>query len=421
MTSLPSLTSVWAGEKELALTDRSTHRHKPSSVSAGFVPPSAVDNLVFGPIALAAAIARTSTLLDAPFGMLARWRNNALSEIEWLIEDGRTFTLSRYINSLADSDRTSFAGRVGAGVADLYMNALGYVWRDNAMSLSNALDPRADFIYGGGNASGYGVVLAEAHGSFAADVSAARIKSRAKQKYLKQVRPYVAATSSSGLVLHGYSVAFGSRPGATGAFLCLAETRVKGSSTPFTPTPPPRGSTAERSPTSLALATYRSNFSLMVAQGITEWIDWARGSADMPDVADVPVARFNYAGRSFLLPLEYYDTLPRYMPWWLEFWDDPQLWRHIAGLPRPLVRSELGGQVWLFAIEESIGRRFLNGLSRIVQAGREQMPPNIEVSSIEPIGVEFADRLGEKHYSPDYTYALFRDGLGLLGFRAVPG
>ena len=67
-----------------------------------------------------------------------------------------------------------FAAKVGAGIAHLYMDALGYAWRANAACLSSSLDPHADFIYEGGNASGHGVVLAEAHGSFAKDASAER-------------------------------------------------------------------------------------------------------------------------------------------------------------------------------------------------------------------------------------------------------
>jgi hypothetical protein len=61
--------------------------------------------------------------------MLARWGDSALTEVEWLVNDGTTFELSQYVGSLPDSKRTSFAGRVGAGVTDLLMNALGYAWR----------------------------------------------------------------------------------------------------------------------------------------------------------------------------------------------------------------------------------------------------------------------------------------------------
>ena len=65
---------------------------------------------------------------------------------------------------LADVERTSFAGRIGAGITDLFMNALGYTWRDNASCLSGRLGAHADFLYADGAVSGHGVVLTEAHG-----------------------------------------------------------------------------------------------------------------------------------------------------------------------------------------------------------------------------------------------------------------
>ena len=94
--------------------------------------------------------------------MLASWGDSTLTQVEWLIEDGTTFALSQHLQALADAERTSFAGRVGAGITDLLMNALGYTWRDNASCLSGSLTPHADFIYADGAVSGHGVVLAEA-------------------------------------------------------------------------------------------------------------------------------------------------------------------------------------------------------------------------------------------------------------------
>ena len=72
--------------------------------------PTCCKTLTFGPTALAASIARTATLRDAPPEMLARWGDSALTEVEWLIEDGTTFVLTQHINSLADAERTAFAG-----------------------------------------------------------------------------------------------------------------------------------------------------------------------------------------------------------------------------------------------------------------------------------------------------------------------
>jgi hypothetical protein len=74
--------------------------------------------------------------------MAVRWRDNALSDVEFLIEDGTTFSLSPNLKFLADVERTVFAARVGAGITDLVMNALGYIWRDNAAQLSSSVSLR---------------------------------------------------------------------------------------------------------------------------------------------------------------------------------------------------------------------------------------------------------------------------------------
>jgi hypothetical protein len=158
-------------------------------------------SLSFGPTALAAAIARTATLQGAPVELLARFRDRALLEAEYLIEEGVPFTLSPNLRFLADAERTAFAGQVGAGITDIFMNALGYTWRDNAACLSSSLDPHADFIYEGGNAAGHGVVLVEAHGSFAANVTNATIGRRAKEKYRRQVKRWVASACPHGPVV----------------------------------------------------------------------------------------------------------------------------------------------------------------------------------------------------------------------------
>jgi hypothetical protein len=44
--------------------------------------------------------------------MLTRWGDSALTEVEWLVDDGTTFALTRDVHSLVDAERTSFAGRV---------------------------------------------------------------------------------------------------------------------------------------------------------------------------------------------------------------------------------------------------------------------------------------------------------------------
>jgi hypothetical protein len=66
-------------------------------------------------------------------------------------------------------------------------------------------------------------------------------------------------------------------------------------------------------------------------------------------------------------------------------------------------------------MEEKSCEIFLNALSGIIRARRDEVPAQLELPSIEPVGFgvgEESASLGER--DADYTYALFRDGLALL-------
>jgi hypothetical protein len=204
--------ALWRMQKTVARSGHSLHPQRPSPVSAGFLPPAMIGQIGFRPEALAAAMARTLTLRAAPPALLRHWARSQLAEIEYLVADGARFALSPDVTALADAERSGFAGRVGAGVTDLLMNALGYVWRDNGACLTGTSDPHADFIYAGGAATGHGVVLAEAHGSLAQNVTDSRMSGEAQRKYRRQVKPHIAKTCTHGKVIHGYAVAFGSNP-----------------------------------------------------------------------------------------------------------------------------------------------------------------------------------------------------------------
>jgi len=280
MSGLISIAGLWGAEKAVALTGYTPHQHLSGPIAPDFTAPKCVSNLTFGPIALAAAVARTATTRDdAPLGVLDALQRSTLPMLETMVEDGAVFGLTGDFQYLADTERTFFAARVGGGITDLYMNALGYIWRANGSCLSTALEPHSDFIYAGGNSSGYGVVLAEAHGSFAANASAESVHRQSKSKYLRQVKPYLAAASRYGKVIHGYSIAFGSAPSTPGAFLSLSETKItkpkvtKGSPLSILVSDTPRDMAT---PTSIALAAHRSNFFLMGADDVVDWIDWVR-------------------------------------------------------------------------------------------------------------------------------------------------
>jgi hypothetical protein len=295
MSGLVTTVGLWSDDKLITLTKHTSNGHVPNPIEPNFEAPDPVQSLTFGPLALAGAVARTATIRDdAPPVVLDALKRSTLPMLEAMIEDGLTFALSPNFQHLADAERTFFAARVGSGITDLYMNALGYTWRANAACLSSVLDPHADFLYEGGKANGQGVVLAEAHGSFAKNASAASVHLKAKNKYLEQVKTHLGKNSQYGKVIHGYCVAFGSAPGTSGAFLSLSETKIKKPNgekgAPPVPTPP-EVSRDRDTPTSIALAAHRSNFFLMGSDQIVYWIDWVR-SRDRPLSAMTPVVSF---------------------------------------------------------------------------------------------------------------------------------
>jgi hypothetical protein len=416
MSDAMASTAVWRTEKSIGLTGHSRHRHGSKPISVGFDAPTMCKTLTFGPTALAASIARTATLRNAPPEMLARWGDSALNEVEWLIEDGSAFALTQHIDSLADAERTNFAGRVGAGVTDLIMNALGYTWRDNASCLAGSLAPHPDFIYSDGAVSGHGVVLAEARGSFAANVSATTIAGHAKRKYNRQVKPHLNAKSPHGTVIHGYSIAFGAKPGTADAFLHAAETRIpkpRGTKSPPTITPP--DSPSELTPASIALATHRSNFSLMDAPSVVAWIDWVRAGGERPDI-DSPLIflEIPYAGRTFLASAEPPWPFHDYPHWLDDIWHDPRWWPVFRR--RRLLRRRSNGFAGWFVMEEKSVERFLNSLSAIIRRDRENMPDTLELPRIEHAGFAIGrDEVDMALPDSRYAYALYRDGLALLG------
>lgn len=420
MSGLVATVGLWSDDKSIALTKYTSHEHVPNPIAQHFEAPDPVQSLTLGPLALAGAVARTATVRDdAPPVVLDALKRSSLPMLEAMLEDGLAFALSPNFQHLADAERTFFAARVGSGITDLYMNAMGYTWRANAACLSSVLDPHADFLYEGGNASGHGVVLAEAHGSFAKNASAASVHLKAKNKYLEQVKPHLGKNSDYGKVIHGYCIAFGSAPGTSGAFLSLSETNIKKpkgkKGGPPAPTPPDI-SRERDTPTSIALAAHRSNFFLMGSDQLVSWIDWVRSrDRPMPAITPLVFLRLQYARRRYLIPVSSLWWLDPLRDWWPEFFDNERQWRHMLRWSlRP--RSGRWPHLGCFAIEEGAGMAFLDALTGLIQNGPDSMPDMVRLPDLEPAGFGFGDEtLARDRDEGSYQYALFRDGLALLG------
>ncbi|XKM40700.1 hypothetical protein A4U53_033210 [Rhizobium ruizarguesonis] len=416
MSALISMGELWDVDVTVGLTTHTKHRHVPSPVTPLFQAPGAAPALTFGPIALAAAVARTATTRPARPRLLAGLQKSALAHLECLISNGSSFELTPDFADLADTERTLFTARCGAGITDLYMNALGYVWRANAACLSKALNPHADFLYDGGNVDGHGVVLAEAHGSFAANATAKTIASQAKRKYARQVKPYVNTGSTFGHVVHGYSVAFGSKPGTTGAFLSVAETRISKPKKKSPPGPSGQSPTGSGVSRPIALATHRSNFFLMGASHVVDWIDWIGAPGELlVDSGPVAFVRLPYAGRWYLGSA--FSIWPALHPhWWHDgLWDDP-MWRHHA-VREVMARGFPAESVGWFVMEETACAAFLNGLTGMIRSGGgDGRPERLDLPTFDPVGFGIGEGSRSRRVDgSEYNYALFRDGLALLG------
>jgi hypothetical protein len=421
MSGLIATSALWRREHTVALTSHVLHGHIPTPLAAGFSPPPPLLNLKFGALALTAAVARTATLRDdAPIEVLDAVQRSTFPMLETMIAEGPAFSLSEYFSHLADTERTLFAARVGGGVTDLHMNALGYAWRANAICLSSALDPHADFIYHGGNANGHGVVLAEARGSFSDSTTASSIRNASQNKYLRQVKPHLGKPSPYGDVIHGYCVAFGSTLRTPGAFLGVSETKIPRASRPEGNTPPntiDEEAPGDGVPAPIALAAHRSNFFLMGANRMVPWIDWLRNgeSATPPATNPVVFLRLRYAGRNFLVSIPAMWWLDPFSNWRTEFYDNAHQWRHIlrsALRPRAARWTNLG----CFAMEESAGVAFLKAFTEMLEPKTLSFSPGLQLPEFVPAGFGSIDG-DEFEDTPrdDYKYALFRDGLALLG------
>lgn len=145
-----------------------------------------------------------------------------------------SFTIGLYL--LPDDERPSFAGNVGAAVADLVMRGLGFIWCANAGELKlralnddpvdKASKKTPDYVYDPGELPGFekgSVVIVEAKGSLSADKARpAPLSRRAREAYKRQVRDFIGTTSQGLLVANGYAIAFGSIPGEQKSRIAIA-------------------------------------------------------------------------------------------------------------------------------------------------------------------------------------------------------
>jgi hypothetical protein len=152
----------------------------------------------------------------------------------------------------------------------------------------------------------------------------------------------------------------------------------------------------------------------MGASNIVAWIDWLRGAGERPD--ENVISTFfavGIAGRRFLVAAEY--LLPYLLPWALidELEAPNVVWRR-AVLER--WRDWLwSGLANIFAMDELAAKSFLLTLSGLIGGPREQIPPALDLPTLETVGL-FNSTPDRRDDGGDARYPLvqFCGGLALL-------
>lgn len=324
----------------------------------------------------------------------------SMIELHFCFEDQPNIKIKSEFLHFADTGRSDLPGMVGGGITDLVMNTLGYVWRDNFEDHTHPHDPHPDYIYGGGAAEGLGIVVAEAHGSFAKSVDQDYITGKAIKKYGHQVRPRVGHSVDQLQVLHGYSVAFGSNPNAAGAFLHVAETDHPNRHQP----------TDDESnvPASLAIATHGANLSLLGADLIREWTDFLQGKENLrPDPDDsVEFSVFEMDGKKIAVVHSNYFAV--------RITSQPAKIVRSPGFAPPItlcrrVLAQIGGPGY-FALEWQALEGFLEYLQPLVQRDAPYIDEDrFRLPTFAPVG--FGEKNRDKRDEDVPQYAMFRDGL----------
>lgn len=253
-----------------AVTAHPPNRHATSAARVGhFVPPGSSPLLNVDRVSLIAAMARTALMSGASPELMRAQVLAAAASVDCCVDEGSLgLVLSTDLALLNGSERSAFAGRVGAGLCDLYMQSLHYVWRDQADRLIRTRQPLADFLYEGGSAAGLGVAIAEAKGTTQRRTQA-RTQAHVDAAYLRQVDRYVGAPTAAGAVLHGYAVALCATLGKP-AYLCVAETDV-----------PPLGAGPGGSGTELDGRVHSGRVSMSTALGNYATVLWLAGFREL--------------------------------------------------------------------------------------------------------------------------------------------
>lgn len=335
--------------------------HATTSSLPPFNPPPSIGSFSFAPGRLFASIARCNALTTAKHRISRSLTQLAKAAIEELVDDnGANFSILNDAADLGDARLANLSHDVGAGVANLYMDEIGYTWVANAKEVLTASGKKPDYIYDQGSGSNH-VVVMEAKGGIGPSVTISNVDRRTEIGYQSQVAGWLGQSTSKGqTIVHGYAVGTcAPAGGSVGEYVIHETDRTTAGSGPAS-------GNAPSAP--IALANYQAVFALMGAYVVENFVAQQRGTEPRTTALDTEdrFAEIDEFGTSLL----------------------------VASLP---VRAP---EV-TFAIEANVGNWFLDYLEKgWPEEGRVEPP------------VVSDDVLKQAREFPGL--AIFRDGLALV-------
>jgi len=180
---------------------------------ASYQLPRPGSSLSFNPNRLYASVARCNVLSNASGRVLFAQELAAKAALEDFVDDGGiNFGVTDDVNDLGDAKLTSIAHDIGAGIANLYMDDMGYHWVANGKELLKSAGKKPDYVYDLGYV-GSGYALMEAKGSVGKSVKKSDMLARVKKAYDKQVEPWLGSTANFRLLQQGYAIGTWARSG----------------------------------------------------------------------------------------------------------------------------------------------------------------------------------------------------------------
>ena len=291
----------WTNAEKKIIDFTHFKRSAPLNLAApSFEIPDAINFLTFGPGRLFASVARCNALSYANVLILAAQQLASQAALNLFVdENGNSFSITDDARMLGDAKLGAIAHDIGAGIANLYMNELGYHWVASGKQMISGKGKKPDYLYDRGVGS-IDLAAMEAKGAIGKTVSKAAIMSRVNAGYEFQVQPWLGFKSHNMRVIQGYAIGALANAGKASAEIVVQETGWPA------PALPSSSSLASISPpsapsASIAYANYETIFRLIGAQGIVSALRKRRLFNAVDGGQEEELSELEYFGRKFLV------------------------------------------------------------------------------------------------------------------------